>query len=294
MKPVARLSAALILAGGVLLSAQVQLPGEPPRQFGASITGAFEGWFDNPDGSRSFLLGYLNRNRAKEVDVPIGPNNQIEPGGPDLGQPTHFLPGRQFGMFVVVVPKGFTAQQKLTWTITLNGQANAIPLRLHPDYNISPFRIQHSPTVGDTPPIIRFDEKGPAVQGPIAMATNPALTREAAVSTPLSLTFWAEDDAHYSSGTNAPMSKVPPPVQVTWSKFRGPGAVTFDNAKPKLETLAGGGVNEPFRGKGTTTAKFGEAGEYMLHVTVNDFTGEGGGGEQCCWTTALVKVTVTP
>ena len=41
-----------LLAGGALVSAQqLQLPSEPPRQFGASITGAFEGWFKNPDGS---------------------------------------------------------------------------------------------------------------------------------------------------------------------------------------------------------------------------------------------------
>ena len=40
--------------------------------------------------------------------MPIGPNNRIEPGGPDMGQPTHFLPGRQSGMFIVTVPKEFT------------------------------------------------------------------------------------------------------------------------------------------------------------------------------------------
>jgi hypothetical protein len=32
----------------------------------------------------------------------------------------------------------------------------------------------------------------------------------------------------------------------------------------------------------------------MLHVTVNDLSGQGGDGFQCCWTTALVKVSVAP
>jgi hypothetical protein len=32
----------------------------------------------------------------------------------------------------------------------------------------------------------------------------------------------------------------------------------------------------------------------MLHLTANDYSGEGGGGEVCCWTTAIVKVAVTP
>ena len=61
MTRLATLCAAGAIACGVLLSAQ-QLPSEPRRQFGAGITGAFEGWFPNADGTRSFLVGYLNRN----------------------------------------------------------------------------------------------------------------------------------------------------------------------------------------------------------------------------------------
>jgi len=32
----------------------------------------------------------------------------------------------------------------------------------------------------------------------------------------------------------------------------------------------------------------------MLHVTANDYSGDGGGGFGCCWTTALLKVSVKP
>src|ERR1041385_8293192 len=60
-----------------------QLPFEPPHDSGQSITGAFEGWFPNSDGSFSILLGYYNRNLKQEVDIPAGPDNRIEPGGPD-------------------------------------------------------------------------------------------------------------------------------------------------------------------------------------------------------------------
>jgi hypothetical protein len=126
------------------------------------------------------------------------------------------------------------------------------------------------------------------------MISKPAFTKTTSVSTPLVVDFWAEDDAKFSSGTNAPMRKPPPPVSMTFSKFRGPGTVTFDKVKPTLETLKGGNVGQPYAGKGTTTAKFSEPGEYLLHVTVNDYTGDGGGGEVCCWTTAIMKVTVTP
>ena len=65
----------------------------------ASVTPAYDGWYDNADGSHTFLIGYYNRNWNEAVDVPLGPNNKFEPGDPDRGQPTHFYPNRNFGMF---------------------------------------------------------------------------------------------------------------------------------------------------------------------------------------------------
>jgi hypothetical protein len=32
----------------------------------------------------------------------------------------------------------------------------------------------------------------------------------------------------------------------------------------------------------------------VLHVTANDYSGDGGGGFGCCWTTSVVKVAVKP
>ena len=144
-----RLIAAVLLTCGMLASAQ-SLPNEPRRLSGASVTPAFEGWFRNPDGSFSLLVGYYNRNQAQEVDVPIGADNRIEPGGPDLGQPTHFRIGRQWGMFVLKVPANF-GQQRLTWTLVANGQSTSIPFYLHPDYEISPMQ---EAAVGNTPPVV--------------------------------------------------------------------------------------------------------------------------------------------
>lgn len=283
------LCAAGVIAGGVLLWGQ-QIP-QPRKQFGASVTGAFEGWFANQDGSRSFLVGYFNRNTQEELDIPIGPNNRIEPGGPDLGQPTHFLLGRQYGMFVVPVPKEFTPQDKYTWTIVANGQSTSIPLRLNNDYVVSPF-IEIA--VGNTPPVIRFDQNGSTIQGPIATVAQAA-SRTALLSAPLPLTVWATDDMKYTSNTSAPMTKPRPPVTMTWSKYRGPGTVAFDKAKPVVEQLPSSGSGAPpFSGKATTNVTFSEPGDYVLHVTANDYSGEGGGGFQCCWTTGLMKVSVKP
>jgi hypothetical protein len=276
------------LAGGALAAGQ-QLP-EPPKQFGASITGAFEGWFTNPDGTRDFLVGYFNRNTRQEVDVPVGADNRIEPGGPDQGQPTHFLPGRKYGMFVVRVPKEFGPQDKLTWTLVANGQSTSIPLRLHPDYLVNPF---NEIAVNNTPPVLRFEAGGAATQGPVA-AVGRAVSRTASLARPLALTVWASDDMKYTSGTNAPLASSRPPVTLAWSKFRGPGTVTFDKARPAVDKEAVAGERAAFSGKSTTNVTFGAAGDYVLHVTANDYSGDGGGGFVCCWTTALVSVTVSP
>ena len=285
MNRIASLCAAGAIAGGVFVSAQVQLP-EPRKQFGASITPAFEGWFYNPDGSRSFLIGYYNRNSKQELDIPIGPNNRIEPGGPDMGQPTHFMAGRQWGMFVLPAPKEFSEKDQYTWTLTANGQTTSIPFRLHADYVMSPFT---EIAVGNTPPVLRFERGGKPIQGPLASLAS-APTKAVSAGAPLSLDIWASDDAKFTSGTNAPMSRPRPPVTLTVSKYRGPGTVTFDKPKQPVEKLGEGPA--PFNGKAAVTAQFSEPGDYVLHVIANDYSGDGGGGFGCCWTTALVKVTV--
>ena len=98
------LGAVFVSAGFAAVTAWAQssalpaLPMEPPHDSGQSITGAYEGWFRNGDGSFTMLVGYYNRSQKSAVEIPIGADNRIEPGGPDQGQPTHFLPGRQWGI----------------------------------------------------------------------------------------------------------------------------------------------------------------------------------------------------
>jgi hypothetical protein len=288
VKTLVILCAAGLLAGGVFVSGQQQIP-QPRKQSGASITGAFEGWFYYKDGSRGFLVGYFNRNSQQELDIPIGPDNRIEPGGPDMGQPTHFLPLRQWGMFTIPVPKDFKPDDSYTWTIVANGQTTRIPLRLKPDYVMSPFE---EIAVHNTPPVIRFDPKGPAIQGPIA-TLDKAPSRTASVAEPLSVTLWAADDMKFTSGTSAPMTTPRPPVTMVWSKYRGPGTITFDKARPAVDKSPDGeGGAAPFSGKATTSVKFSEPGDYVLHATANDYSGDGGGGFGCCWTTGLLKISV--
>jgi len=257
---------------------------EPPHDFGQSITGAFEGWFGNPDGSYSLLLGYYNRNVKQELDIPIGANNRIEPGGPDQGQPTHFLTGRQWGVFTVTVPKDF-GTKKLIWTLVAHGQTMAIPASLNPLWEVSPF-IEAS---GNTPPFISFEEGTLGVQGPRGNST----TLSTMLPNPLALTVWVADDA--KAPRSATQGLRVGPVTVSWSKFRGPGGVTFSNNKPAVEKAESKVTPAPaFSGKATTTATFSEPGEYVLRVVANDASGDGGRGFQCCWSNAQVKVSVKP
>ena len=238
------------------------------------MTGALEGWYPNPDGSLTILVGYFNRNQKEILDIPVGPNNRIEPGGPDQGQPTHFLPRRQWGVFTIVVPKDF-GDKKLTWTLVANGQTTVIPLNLNPLWVIDPFKH----VMGNTPPVVRLEEGGAAHQGPpsgIGASFNTSL------HDPVTLTAWATDDMRIDPG---PRPRPGPPVRVSWSQFRGPGAVTFLDSTPSVEMTDG---------KATTTVTFSTPGEYTLRLQANDVSGDGGGGFQCCWTNAYVKVLVAP
>jgi hypothetical protein len=258
----------------------------PIRERGSSVTGAFEGWYYDKDGAQNLLVGYFNRNTRQELDIPIGPNNRIEPGDPDRGQPTHFLASRQWGVFSIKLPKDFGTKE-LTWTLTANGQTNTITLHTKPDWILAPFE---DPANKNTPPTIRFAPGAPTTfSGP---PSGIAARYSAAVGTPLPLTVWATDEGPKINvpepgqrgrgrGASAP---APPALTVAWSVFRGPGAVTFDAAKPAIDRANAG--------KATTTATFAAPGEYVLRVQANDTTGDGGGGFQCCWTNAHVAVTV--
>jgi hypothetical protein len=274
------------MAGGTGLATAQALPIEPAHVAGKSVTAAFEGWFKNADGTFSLLLGYYNRNQQQELDIPIGPNNRIEPGGPDQGQPTHFATGRNWGVFTIRVPADF-GLKKLVWTLMANGQSTSVPVYLHTDYEISPFT---EASVGNTPPAVGFEENGSRAQGPVG---GVMAERTVKVDTPLTLTMWAEDDAKWVSNSGARPKVMPPTVVLRLNKYRGPGEVSFSQQKPPVESIVRRDAKAAaFNGKTTATAIFSQPGEYLLHIGATDYSGEGGAGFQCCWTNAQVKVTV--
>ena len=257
---------------------QANLPLDPQRERGASITPAFEGWYPNPDGSFSMLLGYYNRNTKEALDIPVGPNNRVAPGDPDQGQPTHFEVGRQWGVFVVKVPKDF-GNKAITWTIVANGEAQSIPFTLNKGYPISPYKELG---MGNQPPVLAFSQGGAKVTGP-PMAVSASFT--GTVNQPVTISAWVEDpkapgEAEPAPAVFGPVAKV---ATVSFHKFRGPGKVTFDKGRIPVEQQ-GAMIS--------SAATFGAPGDYLVRVQANDESGEGGFGFQCCWTNTYVKVTV--
>ena len=262
---------ALIAGCGVIAAAQQPsvLPMGPARERGASITPAFEGWYKNDDGSFSLLVGYYNRNSKEPLTVPIGPNNKVEPGDPDQGQPTYFETGRQWGVFVIKVPKDF-GTKAMKWTITSNGETQSIPLTLNPGYPITPFKELG---MGNQPPRLWFTADGTKVMGP---PTSVAGNFSGAVNQPVALTVFADDVKEKDS-------KAANVATISFHKHRGPGDVKFESVRVPVRK-----AGEPVTGSAT----FNAPGEYLLRVQANDESGEGGGGFQCCWTNTYVKVMI--
>lgn len=254
-------AASLVIGLGVAPSAQ-----DRRHAAGQSVTPSFDGWFKNADGSFTLVFGYFNRNFEESVDIPVGPNNRLDSGTEDRGQPTHFLPRRQFGAYALRVPADFGAGT-LTWTLINRGGTFKVPGYLRPEWEIAPL----VETTTDTkPPLVAFDATGKAGEGP----AGPVRTASVAVGAPLELVAWVT--ARPGEHEEVPSGRG---VPILWSHYRGPGTATFNPERPKVDGT----------GKATTTVRFTDPGEHTLRLLagVADTTG-------CCWTNGLVHVTVSP
>src|SRR5471032_70019 len=119
-----RIAAALAIVLAALGTVHAQLPTELPQTkftSGQDVVPYFEGWIRNTDGTFDLVFGYFNRNWEETPAIAAGAENTVEPGGPDRGQPTFFLPRRQSWVYRVRVPANF-GKQVVTWTVTVNGK----------------------------------------------------------------------------------------------------------------------------------------------------------------------------
>jgi hypothetical protein len=300
------------LCVGQILHAQTYLRGQ-------NVSPAFEGWEEDPDGTRYFLFGYMNRNWEEELDVPIGADNTIMPGGPDLGQPTHFLPRRNRFAFRVPVPKGFTEKDELVWTLTTKGKSEKAYATVATDYRVDAMvRASESGALGagTSSPEVRAN-KAPT------LTLDGEKQRTARVGQPLSLVAWAADDgvpkprrsdeARIRAQTDRPLDAPPPRnpayqpprqstvgsetgLRVSWFVFRGQGAVAFDPPQVKVWEDTRAGANSPWaalwrtpsppaENRWVTTVTFDRPGTYVLKVRASDGAAD---------TDDAITVTVAP
>ena len=253
-------------------------------QSGQNVAPAYEGWEPNPDGSFNLVFGYLNRNWEEELHVPIGPGNNVEPGGPDRGQPSYFFPRRNRFVFRVRVPKDF-GNKEVVWTLTTGGKTERAYGTLKPDYILDDMVIMSNTGAGgalsSTPDML--GNKAPVLK------VEGSNARSVKAGEALTLMAIATDDGKPSPrsmppalGGNYILPNSAKGLRLSWFVYRGPGrAVTFNPPQSKVweDTRDGGNspwsagwVNPPVpaEGKWTVQASFRQPGTYVLRCLAHD------------------------
>jgi hypothetical protein len=281
---------------------------------GQPTSPAYEGWLELPDGSYNLMFGYMNENWLEETDVPVGVNNNIEPGGPDQGQPTHFFPRRNRFVFSVHVGKDF-GNKEVIWTLTTHGKTIKAYASLRIDY-----KLDDDVFTSETGAI------GAGTSSP-EIRSNKAPTLEAAgdtvrmikVGQPLTLTAHVTDDGipkprqsgaflDRSSTAGVKDLRLVAPRQSTVGSATGLWVACYlyrspENAKvhitpdqPKAWEDTRAGANSqwaplwqappaPPDNNWNATATFDQPGEYILRWHASD---------GALWKDQEIKVTVTP
>jgi hypothetical protein len=274
------------IAVAVCFAAAARIGAQAPVT-GQDVVPVYEGWEQNQDGSFNLVFGYFNRNWDEELDVPAGPENNIEPGGPDQGQPTHFLPRRNRFLVRIRVPKDF-GNKEVAWALTSRGKTTRAYATLKPDYFIDDLVIMNNNGAGgpgggspDT-----HGNKAPSLQ------VSGDRSRRVKVGEPVTLSALATDDgkpkarpmpsaqseaARAARGTPSSATG----LRLSWFVYRGAGKVTFD--PPQIETWEDyrDGTNSPWsagwhtppapaEGKWVTRVTFAEPGTYVLRCQAHD------------------------
>jgi hypothetical protein len=263
-----------------------------------NVTPIYEGWVPNADGSFELHFGYINRDWKHSVSVPVGAENALSPGGPDLGQPTNFSPRRNRFVFQVHVPKDFGARE-IVWTLTSSGRTESAYGSLRPDYALDDTSIMSNIGTGGglstTPDMV--GNKAPI------LALEGAKTRTAKVGEPVALAAVATDDGKPNvrnmpgaTGGGYMLPQSATGLRLSYVVYRGTeAAVTFDPPQVKVweDTRDGGGSpwSAGFRtppvaegNKWQARATFATPGTYVVRALAHD------GG---LWAAEDVTVTVT-
>lgn len=307
-KRIAGGAAAALLLGMFSLQSFAQLPEHlrdyPLTQRKASgdlVAPMFNGWIKNSDGSVTMVFGFANRNAEEIVDVPLGPNNFIEPSQFDGVQPTHFptytrggfVGVQERGAFAVTVPADM-AGTEVVWTLSHNGRSYSIPGRTTSTaYEMS----RGERALGTLKPAIRFTPSGAESTDEEGIYAARITT---AVGRPVTLTAFAQDRGNRS---DYDVEQLVYPLGTEWIMHQGPVGATIDFDREKItgreRASAEGGESGANNTNGwtevTTRATFSEPGDYIVRLRVDNFSAPDSQFDNvCCWSNAYVPVTVTP
>ena len=299
-KHLAGRAVAVLLVGLVAAPLYAQLPAHlrdyPLAQFqksGDLVAPFFDGWIDNGDGSVTMVFGFMNRNTDEIVDIPLGPNNYIQPVQFDGVQPTHFpvydrggLTGiRERGAFAVTVPAGM-AGTEVVWTLSHAGHTYSVPGRA---VSIAYEMSSAVRALGSLNPAIRFTRDGPEGSGREGL-WGPRVN--ARVGTPVTLSAMVKDNgerAGYDLDTNYF------PIGTEWILHQGPSLPVFEPAMTSGRDRGEAGVSGADWTEATTQAVFSEPGDYVVRVRADNWAApDSKMDNQCCWTNGYIPVTVTP
>ena len=257
---------------------------------GRPVFPAYEGWEKNEDGSFNLVFGYMNDNWVEELNVPVGPDNNLQPGIPDQGQPTHFLPRRNRFIFRVRVPKDF-GKKEVVWTLTTHGVPQKAFGSLRPDLVIENVDIMSETGAlgaGSSSPELRADQ-------PPVVSIEAGKTMDAKVGQPVTLVANVTDDGIPKVRRFPPdrvrAASLQPPARPTvaknlglhlsWFVYRGSGHVSFKQPQIKIWEDTRAGANSPWApiwvsppvpadGKYVTEVTFDEPGTYVLCARADD------------------------
>jgi hypothetical protein len=277
-------------------------PLAPLPSTGLAVTPFMEGWYPNPDGSRTISFGYLNRNNEDVVRIPVGTRNSIEPAQFSGMQPTVFVPGRHRGVFTVTVPAGYT--EDFWWTIiNQDGQVHKVPGRT----TSHAYELDRNPRpTGTVPPRIGFSESGPWGTDPSGIVADQTLSTR--VGERIVLESWVEEISQRDP--TDPRSEQAKSVRVVWFPHHGPATGDIEFARhestPEPEPAPDDeegrrapppGPNEVMiqSGKGVARvyATFSAPGEYLVRAQADNWrAADSSSGDQCCWSNSYLRVNV--
>ena len=248
----------LFLTAPALLKAQ-QAPytGQVRIARGQDVAPAFEGWMRNADGTYNMYFGYMNRNYEEELDIPVGPDNNLNIGdnsGGDKGQPTHFYPRRQRMVFSVAVPKDWGLDKRAVWSLTVRGKTNVAKGWLQPEWEINKEVIMQEAGGGS-------DLEN---QAPVFVSGSGPQT--VTLPNPVTLTATAQDDGRPKPRRVRDIEDIDTPapagLSIHWVHYRGPAGVSF------VPGSAASGYQKPVTS--TATASFKATGVYVLRAIASD------------------------